>query len=149
MKPLLVALAALAFATATPAQAAGRVLAAVSCKPTTVWLAYACIFKLTNAATGAPLQKAHLTVRADVPSKPLAYNVAPVDAKATATPGEYRAIVVLEVHGDWALRLKVGGPVKDQLTEMLNFSPRKVGPAHNPNPAPPPPPAPNKSRRRH
>jgi hypothetical protein len=149
VKPLLVALAVLASAAITPVEAADHARAAVACKPAGVWLAYDCTFKLTNAASGAPLQKAQLTVGADMPSKPLAYNIAPVAAKATATPGEYRAIVVLEVHGDWALHLKVGGPVKDQLVEMLNFSPREVGPAHDPNPAPPPPPAPNKTRRKH
>ncbi len=139
VKAILIALAALAVAATTQAHAADRAKATVACKPAGVWLAYDCTFKLANATTGAPLQKAQLTVGADMPSKPLADKVAPVVAKATATPGEYRAIVVLEVHGDWALRLKVGGPVKDQLTEMLHFSPKEVGPARNPNPTPPAP----------
>ena len=89
------------------AHAADRAQATVACKPAGVWLAYDCTVKLANATTGAPLQKAQLTIGADMPSKPLADKVAPVAAKATATPGEYRAIVVLEVHGDWALRLNV------------------------------------------
>ena len=124
---------------AAPAHAADRVQATVSCKPAGVSLAYYCTFKLTNATTGAPLEKAQLSIGADMPSMPLAHNVPPVTAKATGTPGEYQALVVLEMHGDWALRLKVGGPLRDQLVEMLNFSPQAVGPprkAVSPEPAP-------------
>jgi hypothetical protein len=139
-KSILAAPAAAAVLATMAAHAADRAQATVSCKPAGVWLAYDCTVKLANAATGAPLQKAQLTIGADMPSKPLADKVAPVAAKPTATPGEYRAVVVLEVHGDWALRLNVAaGPVKGQLTEMLNFGPKEVGPAKNPNPAPPAP----------
>ena len=139
-KPILAVLAAVAVAGTMAAHAADRAQATVACKPAGVWLAYDCTVKLANATTGAPLQKAQLTIGADMPSRPLADKVAPVAAKATATPGEYRAIVVLEVHGDWALRLNVAaGPIKHQLTELLNFGPKEVGPAKNPNPAPPAP----------
>ena len=134
-KPILAVLAAVAVAGTMAAHAADRAQATVACKPAGVWLAYDCTVKLANATTGAPLQKAQLTIGADMPSRPLADKVAPVAAKATATPGEYRAIVVLEVHGDWALRLNVAaGPIKNQLTELLNFGPKEVGPAKNPNP---------------
>ena len=125
----------------TPALAADRVQATISCKPAGVSLAYDCIFKLTNASTGAPIEKAQLSIGADMPSMPLAHNVPAVAAKATGTPGEYRALVILEMHGDWALRLRVAGPLKDQLVEMLNFSPRAVGPPLSkavPEPAPKP-----------
>jgi hypothetical protein len=136
-RPIPAILAALAVAGTITAHAADRAQATVACKPAGVWLAYDCTVKLANATTGAPLQKAQLTIGADMPSKPLAEKVAPVVAKATATPGEYRAIIVLDVHGDWALRLNVAaGPIKNQLTEVLNFGPKEVGPARNPNPTP-------------
>ena len=139
MKYALALLAVLIAVATTPALAADRVQATVSCKPAGVSLAYTCIFKLTNASTGAPLEKAQLSIGADMPSMPLAHNVPPVTAKATGAPGEYRALVVLEMHGDWALRLRVGGPLKDQLVEVLNFTPQAVGPparkAVSPGPA--------------
>jgi hypothetical protein len=141
VKQILIPLAVLAALGTAPALAADRVQATVSCKPAGVSLAYACTFKLTNASTGAPLEKAQLSIGADMPSMPLAHNIPPVTAKPTGTPGEYRALVVLEMHGDWALRLKVGGPLRDQLVEMLNFSPQAVGPARKavtPDPAPKP-----------
>jgi hypothetical protein len=136
-KPILAVLPALAVAGTMTAHAADRPQATVACKPAGVWLAYDCTVRLANATTGAPLQKAQLSIGADMPSKPLAEKVAPVAAKATGTPGEYRAIVVLDVHGDWALRLSVAaGPIKGQLSEVLNFGPKEVGPARNPSPTP-------------
>jgi hypothetical protein len=140
-KPIPAVLAALAVGGTFAAHAADRAQATVACKPAGVWLAYDCTVKLANATTGTPLQKAQLTIGADMPSKPLAEKVAPVAAKATGTPGEYRAIIALDVLGDWALRLNVAaGPIKNQLTEVLYFGPKEVGPAKNPNPAPPSPP---------
>jgi hypothetical protein len=146
VKLRVIALAIAAATAVTGAYAADRVQAAVACKPAGIWLAYDCTFKLSNASTGAPLQKAQLTVAADMPSMPLADKVAPVVAKATATPGEYRAIVVLDVHGDWALRLRVGGPLKDQLVELLNFGPQAVGPPKAKAVISDPAPKPNKRR---
>ena len=53
---------------------------------------------------------------------------APSSAKATGAPGEYQARLTLEMHGDWAVRLKVAGPVKDQLVEVLRFTATAAGP---------------------
>jgi hypothetical protein len=145
-RSILAALAVLSVAGAVPAQAADRARATIACKPAGVWLAYDCTVKLANATTGAPLQKAQLSIGADMPSKPLAEKVAPVSAKPTATPGEYHAIIVLDVHGDWALHLRVAaGPIKDQLTEVLNFGPKDVGPPKAPHA--PPAPAPKAGRK--
>jgi hypothetical protein len=52
---------------------------------------------------------------------PLAHNVPPVKATPTGTPGQYKARLLLEMHGDWALRLKIAGPLRDQLTHVLRF----------------------------
>jgi hypothetical protein len=128
MRTIFVALAIVAGLGATSAHAADRARATVTCKPAPEKLAYDCTFKLSNARTGAPLDQAEVSIGADMPSMPLAHNVRPVTATATGVPGEYQARLTLEMHGDWALRLKVGGPVKDQIVEVLRFTATAAGP---------------------
>jgi YtkA-like len=113
---------------APPTFAADRARVAVTCKVTDEALAYDCTFKLANARTGAPIDNAELSVGADMPSMPMAHNVRPVTAKATATPGEYAARLTLEMHGDWALRLRIAGPLKDQRVEVMSFTKEGAGP---------------------
>jgi len=113
---------------ATAALAADRVSAVIDCKATSDTLVYDCIIKLANSRTAAPLEQATLTVGADMPSMPLAHSVRPVIAKATGTPGEYQARLALEMYGDWALRLKISGTVRDQLVEVKNFNEAGSGP---------------------
>ena len=123
--------AALAIATglgAAPALAADRARATVTCKPGPQKFAYDCTFKLTNARTGAPLDEAQVTIGADMPSMPMAHNVRPVTATATGGPGEYQARLMLEMHGDWAVRLRVAGPIRDQIVEVMSFSDTGTGP---------------------
>jgi len=126
--PPTASLAVLALLTAAPALAADRATVAVSCVPAGSSLVFDCTFRLTNARTGAPLDGAELTVGADMPSMPLAHNVRPVAAKPTGAPGEYTARLELEMTGDWALRIKVGGPLRDQLVEVLSFTEDAAGP---------------------
>jgi hypothetical protein len=113
---------------AAPAGAAERARAVVACKAAGEKFSYDCTIKLTNQRTGAPIEKAQIMLGADMPSMPLAHNVRPVSATQTATAGEYQARITLEMLGDWALRLRVAGPVEDQLVEVLNFSERGSGP---------------------
>ncbi len=101
-----------------PALAADRASAVIDCKATADKFVYDCIIKLSNARTAAPLEQAAVTVGADMPSMPMAHNVRPVIAKATGTPGEYQARLTLEMHGDWAVRLRISGPLRDQLVQM-------------------------------
>jgi hypothetical protein len=110
------------------ALAADRAAAVVVCKATGDVLVYDCIIKLGNARTSAPLEQASVTVGADMPSMPMAHNVRPVIAKATGAPGEYRARLRLEMYGDWAVRLKIAGPLRDQLVEMRSFDEKGSGP---------------------
>ena len=128
MRTILVALAILASLGIASALAADRARATVVCKPAPEKLAYDCILKLANARTGAPLDQAAVTIGADMPSMPLAHNVRPITATATGIPGEYRARLTLEMHGDWAVRLKVAGPVNDQIVEVMNFTEASAGP---------------------
>jgi hypothetical protein len=56
-----------------------------------------------------------------MPSMPLAHTVKPVRAQATKTPGEYRARLELEMTGEWAVKLRLAGPVRDQLILHYEF----------------------------
>jgi hypothetical protein len=113
---------------ATAALAADRASAVIECKATPEALVYDCIIRLNNARTTGPLEGATVTVGADMPSMPMAHNVRPVIAKATGKPGEYRARLALEMHGDWALRLMVTGPLRDQLVAVKSFDAAGSGP---------------------
>lgn len=114
---------------AAPALAADRASAGIDCKATPELLVYDCILTLSNARTGVPLEGATVTVGADMPSMPMAHNVRPVTAKATGKPGEYAARLTLEMHGDWAVRLTVDGPLRDQLVAVKNFGKAGSGPS--------------------
>ena len=107
---------------ASPALAQ-RAKADLRCTHTGTDFVYDCVIHLSPPTPGV-----QVTVGADMPSMPMAHNVRPVAANATATPGEYAARLTLEMHGDWALRLKVAGPLEDQLVEVLRFTEEGAGP---------------------
>jgi hypothetical protein len=113
---------------AAAAPAADRASAVVDCKATPELLVYDCVIALSNARTAAPLDGATVTVGADMPSMPMAHNVRSVTAKATSRAGEYAARITLEMHGDWAVRLTVDGPLRDQLVVVQNFGKAGSGP---------------------
>lgn len=100
---------------------AQRVNADVSCRPTPQALAYDCRIVLKHARNGTPVPGAELMVGADMPSMPMAHNVKPVPATPGKAPGEYDARIALEMHGEWALRLQVSGPVRDIVVKKLRF----------------------------
>jgi hypothetical protein len=120
--------ALLTAAGAATALAADRAKATVDCKPAGDKFAYDCVIKLSNARSAAPIEKAELTVGADMPSMPMAHNVKPVLAKPTGRPGEYEARLQLEMFGNWAVRLKVEGALRDQVVVMKNFNDKGSGP---------------------
>jgi hypothetical protein len=131
MRPALIRIAIIAAGAglgATATLAADRASALIDCKATAESLVYDCTIKLSNARTDAPLEQATLTVGADMPSMPLAHNVRPVTAKATGKPGEYQARLALEMYGNWAIRLTIAGPLRDQLVEVKSFSEAGSGP---------------------
>ena len=120
--------AALSVICVATARAADRANAAIDCKPAGAKFAYDCIIKLSNSRSAVPLEKADVTVGADMPSMPMAHNVKPVLAKPTGKPGEYEARLQLEMFGDWAVRLRVEGELRDQLVVMKNFNDKGSGP---------------------
>jgi hypothetical protein len=115
---LLVFLSAPAFAQKTEAD--------LKCKPSGKNLIYDCTIRLTRG--GEPSTGAQVTVGADMPSMPMAHNVKPVKAQPTKTPGEYRARLDLEMTGEWAVKLRLGGPVRDQLVLHYEFDERGARP---------------------
>jgi hypothetical protein len=116
------------------AKAQVRAKADIACKPAVEKLHYECIFKLANARTSEPLSGLGLMVGADMPSMPAAHNVRPVKATEDEE-GTYKARIVLEMYGDWALRLDLSGAVRDRIIKVLRFQSDHVGEA---TPAPSP-----------
>jgi hypothetical protein len=106
-----------------------RAKADVACRPTSTVLQYDCTVTLTNTRTSEPLSGVTLTVGADMPSMPMMHNVRPVKAAPGEKPGTYRADLLLEMHGDWAVQLNLSGPLRDRIVTTLRFDPDKVAPA--------------------
>jgi hypothetical protein len=132
MKWMIVLLATLV---ASPAAAqAVRAKADVDCASAGQTLLYDCTIRLTNARTGAALSGVTVSVGADMPSMPGAHNVRPVKAAEQAEKGTYKVQLELEMHGDWAVRLDLSGPIRDRVISVLRFEGAQVGPA---NPAAP------------
>ncbi len=115
-----VLLAAALAALAAPALAQ-RLAADLDCKPTKQALVYDCRIALKESGSGKPVSGAEVSVGADMPSMPMAHNVRPAKAAPTKQPGEYAARIELEMHGEWAVKLRVGGPVRDQLILHYEF----------------------------
>ena len=105
---------------------AQRVHGELACKPTKTDFIFDCIIKLTRS--GQPLPGARITVGADMPSMPMAHNVKPVKAKPGKVPGEYEAKLDLEMLGEWAVKLRLAGPVKDQLILHYDFDEKGARP---------------------
>ena len=66
-----------------------------------------------------------VTVGADMPSMPMAHNVKPVKAVPGSEPGTYRARIELEMHGDWAVKVDLAGPVRDRIVKSMRFEPKQ------------------------
>ena len=95
----------------------------LDCKHTGKDLVYDCIIRLEP-----PTEGVQVTVGADMPSMPLAHQVKPVKARPTKTPGEYRARLDLEMTGEWAVKLRLAGAVRDQLILHYEFDERGARP---------------------
>jgi len=111
------------FSTTTCAQSTK---VALQCRLTSTDYVYDCIIKL--ARDGKPLAGAQVTVDADMPSMPMMHSVRPLKAKPGRTPGEYAAQLDLEMLGEWAVRLRLGGPVQEQLVLLYDFDEKGARP---------------------
>ncbi|MBA2673140.1 FixH family protein [Ramlibacter sp.] len=92
----------------------------VSCK-TAASLVYDCVFRLSDAKSGAPLSGAAFSVQPTMPSMPMAHNVRPVAAEPAADPGSYRARLTLEMPGTWNLKLLMSKPAREELHHRMDF----------------------------
>jgi hypothetical protein len=97
--------------------------AEVNCSATPKPLEYDCIIKLSDARSGAALTGVEVSVGADMPSMPMAHNVKPAKAVPGSEPGTYRALITLEMHGDWAVKVDLAGPVRDRIVKSIRFEP--------------------------
>ena len=116
----------LALMLAAPAALAQRAQAELHCKATKTDFIYHCTIKLMRG--GQPLPGADITVGADMPSMPMAHNVKPVKARAGKAPGEYEATLDLEMLGEWAVKLRLRGPLQDQLILLYDFDEKGARP---------------------
>ena len=100
--------------------------ARLDCRHTGKDFIYDCAFQISRE--GQPVTGLEIRIGADMPSMPMAHNVKPVKAQPTKTPGEYRARLDLEMTGEWAVKLRLGGPVRDQLVLHYEFDERGARP---------------------
>jgi hypothetical protein len=118
----LCAIIAVLLATAAPmALAADRARTAMSCTAAGAEFAYECTLEVTNARTGAPIEGAKIVLGADMPSMPMVHNVPPVEFEAGGKPGHYKAKIQLDMRGAWAIRLRITGPMRDEVVNVYEF----------------------------
>jgi hypothetical protein len=98
----------------------------LGCQPTEISLTYLCTVTITDP-TGKPVDGADVTLSADMPSMPMAHNVTPV--KAQPVPGQtgsYQGRLVLEMTGEWAVRLRFDAPRPEIVVRKLDFQKDRV-----------------------
>ena len=110
----------------TPALAQS-VRAELACRFTGTDFVYDCVVRLKRG--GEPLSGVQVTVGADMPSMPMAHNVAPVKARPGREPGEYEARLDLEMTGEWAVKVRLSGPLRDQVVLHYEFDEQGARPA--------------------
>jgi hypothetical protein len=118
---ILAAAAAAAFGPSA-ASAQERMGAEVSCTQIGRTMEYDCVLVLKGRNSGQPIQGAAIVVGADMPSMPMAHNVRPVKAEPTGKPGEYRFRITLDMHGEWALKIRLSKPRRDLIVHNMMFA---------------------------
>lgn len=101
--------------------------AELDCRFTGTDFVYDCVIRLTRG--GQPLRGVQVLVGADMPSMPMAHNLAPVKAKPGPQAGEYEARLDLEMTGEWAIKLRLSGPLRDLLVLHYEFDEQGARPA--------------------
>jgi hypothetical protein len=96
--------------------------AEVACTQFEKTMTYDCILTLKGKTSGQPIQGAAIVVGADMPSMPMAHNVKPVKAEPTGKAGEYRFRIALNMHGEWALKIRLARPRQDLIVHKMMFA---------------------------
>ena len=123
MNRIRIAMAATIALAAVPAAAQERMGADVSCKRVGQTMEYDCLLMLKGKLSGHPIQGAGIVVGADMPAMPMAHNIKPVRAQATGKPGEYKFRIALEMHGEWALKIRLAKPRQDLIVHKMMVKP--------------------------
>ncbi len=104
---------------AAPAMAQ-RVKADMSCAHTGTDFVYDCVIQIKKGTE--PVSGLSVMVGADMPSMPMAHNIKPVKARRGNAPGEYLARIDLEMAGEWAVKLRLSGAVRDVVVLRYHFT---------------------------
>ena len=99
---------------------AQKLAAQMDCKAVNAGLVYECVIRLSS--DGKPLSGAQISVGADMPSMPMAHNLKPVKTRPGARAGEYLVRLDLDMPGEWALKLRISGPRRDQIVLHYRFT---------------------------
>jgi hypothetical protein len=94
----------------------------VQCKPAGKDLIYDCVVRLARA--DQPVAGAQLTVVADMPAMPGEHAAKPVKARPGKGPGEYLVRLDLDMLGEWDLKLRLTGPIREQFVLHCQFDER-------------------------
>lgn len=71
------------------------------------------------------ISDADITLKAHMPSMPMAHSVKPIKAAAVDQNGLYRATLQLQMPGVWAVEIDVRGPVRERVISRIDT---EVGP---------------------
>ena len=71
------------------------------------------------------ISDADITLKAHMPSMPMAHSVKPIKAAAVDQNGLYRATLQLQMPGIWAVEVDVRGPVRERVISRIDT---EVGP---------------------
>ena len=66
------------------------------------------------------ISDADITLKAHMPSMPIAHSVKPVKAAAVDQNGRYRATLQLQMPGIWAVEVDVRGPVRERVISRID-----------------------------
>jgi len=105
-----------------PAAGMAQTRADMQCKAAGKDLIYNCVIRLARA--DQPVNGAQLTVGAEMPSMPDAHSVKPAKARPGKGPGEYLVRLDLDMPGEWDVKLRLSGPVRDQVMLHYEFDER-------------------------
>ena len=111
-----------------------KVQGEMDCRFTGTDIVYDCAIRLRRGTR--PLDGAKISVSADMPSMPMAHNLVPVTARPAGKPGEYKVRLDLDMYGEWAVKLRLSGTVRDLLVLHYLFDERGAQPAKRPAPTP-------------
>ena len=96
----------------------------VSCVPEASPLRQRCTVTLRDRRAGLPIERATVTLAADMPAMPLAHSVRPAAATAGTAPGTYHGTLELEMTGRWVITVRIAGSVYDQVTHTIDVEHR-------------------------